>query len=140
MDNINVSKNPLPPQQRAIERARVGRWLQRALLGVLALALLLAGTGLVYQSLSEASDVRRYPPCGQRVDVGGYRLHLYCMGEGSPTVILESGLGGPALEWAAVQPGVAQMTHVCSYDRAGYGWSDPASPGTPRTSQSRSSV
>jgi pimeloyl-ACP methyl ester carboxylesterase len=52
-------------------------------------------------------------------------LNLDCSGEGSPTIILESGLGGPALEWARVQPEAAKFAHVCSYDRAGYGWSQP---------------
>src|SRR3990172_5445962 len=98
----------LPRGRQAVGRARAlsvmtGRGVRRALFWALALALLLAGTGLVYQSLSAASDVRRYPPPGDLVDVGGYRLYIYCIGEGSPTVVLESGLGGPALEWAAVQ-------------------------------------
>ncbi|HXD11899.1 MAG TPA: alpha/beta hydrolase, partial [Anaerolineales bacterium] len=71
----------------------------------------------------------------QLIDIGGYRLHLYCMGEssdGSPTVILEQGLGGTSPAWALVQPEVAKVTRVCAYDRAGLGWSDPAPKGTPR--------
>jgi pimeloyl-ACP methyl ester carboxylesterase len=67
------------------------------------------------------------------VDVGGYRLHLYCTGEGSPTVILEAGGGNPWLSWYQVQPQVAQFTRVCSYDRAGLGWSDPSP--KPRTTK-----
>jgi pimeloyl-ACP methyl ester carboxylesterase len=67
------------------------------------------------------------------VDVGGYRLHLYCTGEGSPTVILEAGGGNPWLSWYKVQPQVAQFTRVCSYDRAGLGWSDPSP--KPRTTK-----
>jgi pimeloyl-ACP methyl ester carboxylesterase len=57
--------------------------------------------------------------------VGGRKLHLYCTGHGSPTVILEDGAGSFAIDWALVQPEVARTTRVCSYDRAGYGWSDP---------------
>jgi pimeloyl-ACP methyl ester carboxylesterase len=58
------------------------------------------------------------------VDVGGYRLHVKCMGDGSPTVILESGLPGAVPVWGWVQPEVARLTRVCAYDRAGDGWSE----------------
>jgi len=64
-----------------------------------------------------------HPP-GELVDVGGHRLHLYCAGQGSPTVVLESGLGGFSLEWWQVQHRLAQTTRTCAYDRAGLGWSD----------------
>ena len=63
-----------------------------------------------------------HPP-GKMVDVGGYDLHIYCMGEGSPTVILESGIGGFSLEWINVQAALSKQMQVCTYDRAGYGWS-----------------
>jgi pimeloyl-ACP methyl ester carboxylesterase len=59
------------------------------------------------------------------VDIGGRRLHVSCTGTGSPTVILEAGLGDSAETWKAVQPAVAAFTRVCSYDRAGKGASDP---------------
>jgi pimeloyl-ACP methyl ester carboxylesterase len=65
------------------------------------------------------------------IDVGGFRLHLTCAGEGRPTVVLDAALGASSVSWALVQPEVARLTHVCSYDRAGFGWSD-AAPG-PRT-------
>jgi pimeloyl-ACP methyl ester carboxylesterase len=65
------------------------------------------------------------------IDVGGFRLHLNCAGDGRPTVILDAALGASSVSWALVQPEVARLTHVCSYDRAGFGWSDGA-PG-PRT-------
>ncbi len=70
---------------------------------------------------------------GQRVDIGGYRLHLHSMGTGGPAVILDTGLGGPSSAWGLVQPEIAKFTQVVSYDRAGNGWSD-ASP-FPRTSR-----
>ena len=97
---------------------------------------LLALVGLLYQGIASALDASTYPPPGQLIDVGGYPLHLYCTGStspGKPTVILESGLGGTSLDWRRVQPGVAQFTRVCSYERAGYGWSDSGK--SPRTSQ-----
>lgn len=71
-------------------------------------------------------------PDVNRVDVGGYRLYLQCIGAGSPTVVLEAGLGSPSEVWGPVQPGVARFTRVCAYDRSGVGGSD-AGP-RPRTS------
>jgi pimeloyl-ACP methyl ester carboxylesterase len=68
-----------------------------------------------------------FPPPGRLIDVGGWRLHLNCSGEskqGRPTVILESGLGDFSVEWSLVQPRIAPVARVCSYDRAGDGWSD----------------
>jgi pimeloyl-ACP methyl ester carboxylesterase len=66
-----------------------------------------------------------HPAPGRFYDVGGSRMHLYCAGTGTPTVILEAGLGDDWLQWRKVQPALSQLTRVCSYDRAGYGWSDP---------------
>jgi pimeloyl-ACP methyl ester carboxylesterase len=70
---------------------------------------------------------------GQLVDVGGYKMHIDCMGQGTPAVILESGLGDSYISWQKVQPKIAQFTRVCSYDRAGLGYSE-SSP-RPRTSK-----
>ncbi len=64
------------------------------------------------------------PPLGKLVDAGGHQLHLRCAGEGSPTVILEAGGGDFSFVWALVEPNVARFTRVCSYDRAGYAWSE----------------
>jgi pimeloyl-ACP methyl ester carboxylesterase len=67
------------------------------------------------------------PPPGSLVDVGGWKLHLNCTGEvhpAQPTVILESGAGDFSVEWSLVQPKVAEFARVCSYDRAGDGWSE----------------
>jgi pimeloyl-ACP methyl ester carboxylesterase len=67
------------------------------------------------------------PPPGRLVDLGGWRLHLHCMGEAGdslPTVILEAGAAGFSVDWSLVQPDVARFARVCSYDRAGLGWSD----------------
>lgn len=70
---------------------------------------------------------------GMYIGVGSHHLHLNCTGDGGPTVILESGLGGNFLDWSRVQPLVTRYTRVCSYDRAGYGWSEPAT--EPRTAR-----
>lgn len=61
---------------------------------------------------------------GRLVDAGGFRLHLHCTGTGTPSVVLEAALGGSSISWSLVQPSVARLTCVCSYDRAGFGWSD----------------
>lgn len=61
----------------------------------------------------------------QLVDIGGRRLNIYCLGHGSPTVILESGLGGSTIDWRKVHAELARTTRVCAYDRAAFGFSDP---------------
>ncbi len=58
------------------------------------------------------------------VDIGGYKLHMIDSGSGGPTVVIDAGLGGNALEWSLVQPEIAKFTRVVAYDRAGYAWSD----------------
>src|SRR5687767_6187517 len=62
---------------------------------------------------------------GRLIDIGGRRLHLHCTGNGSPTVLIEAGASSFAIDFALVQPQIAQATRVCSYDRARSGWSDP---------------
>ena len=92
----------------------------------------LALVGASYQAIGSWREARRSPEPGRFVDIGGMRLKLNCIGSGSPTVVLESGLGDVLIEWRRVQPEIARFTRVCSYDRAGYGGSD-AGP-MPRTS------
>ena len=70
---------------------------------------------------------KKYPPIGQLVDIGGYRLHMHIEGEGTPTIVFDSGAGGIGLTWELVRPAISKMTRVITYDRAGLGWSD-ASP------------
>lgn len=82
--------------------------------------------GHVYQRLMEVRDRRASPPPGERVDVGGRSLHLHCEGDGSPTIVLDAGIGSFSMDWVRVQPTLAGITRTCAYDRAGYGWSDPA--------------
>jgi pimeloyl-ACP methyl ester carboxylesterase len=69
------------------------------------------------------------PMPGQLVATdAGHRLHIWCTGEGSPTVILLNGGGSFSIDWALLQPAIARTTRVCSYDRAGYAWSEPGPP------------
>lgn len=69
---------------------------------------------------------KQYPPIGQMVDIGGYRLHMHVEGRGSPTVVLDAGGGGIGLTWELIRPAIANVTRVVVYDRAGLGWSDPS--------------
>ena len=64
-------------------------------------------------------------PTGKLVDLGGHRLHINCSGKGHPTVIVENGLGDFSFNWTLVQRRVSKFTRICTYDRAGYAWSDP---------------
>src|SRR6185503_8412954 len=96
---------------------RVLKWLFGAFI-------LLVITGAGYQLVGMVLDRMHYPPPGQMVDVGGHRLHLYCIGKGSPTVVLEAAAPGWSIYWSLVQPEVAKVTRVCAYDRAGLGWSE----------------
>ena len=66
------------------------------------------------------------PPLGKLVDVGGYRVHLYCTGAGSPTVVIAG--AGFSFDWGLVQPEAASITQVCSYDHSGSAWSDSGPP------------
>jgi pimeloyl-ACP methyl ester carboxylesterase len=92
---------------------------------VLVVAILALVTGTA-GAIAKSNLAKQHPAPGQLVDVGGYKLHIDCTGEGSPTVILEAGFADYSATWTYVQPEVAKATRVCSYDRAGYGWSDPS--------------
>jgi|SRR5215212_1212951 len=108
-----------------ITRSRLWRWTKRVIVGVGALVIVLLLAGVVFQFVMTGIDVRRYPAPGELVDVGGYSLHLYCTGEpGTPTLVMDSGLGGTVLDWQLVQPEAAKFARVCTYDRAGMGWSE----------------
>ena len=102
-------------------------------IGFALLMLILAAAGILYQSVASTLDRRAHLMPGELIDVGGYKMHIDCEGQGTPTVILESGLGDSFFSWQKVQPKIAQFTRVCSYDRAGLGYSD-TSP-HPRTSK-----
>jgi pimeloyl-ACP methyl ester carboxylesterase len=130
--NVSMSSRAATKPSIAERPHRIWRWIGRVALGLLALIILLVAIGAGYEAIMAAGDDTRYPAPGQLVDVGGYRLQIHCVGEGTPTVVLAAGLGGFSLDWSLVQPELAATTHVCAYDRAGYGWSDPSpQPRTP---------
>ena len=135
---------PVPPL-----RGRWKHWLKRALQGLTGLLVLLVFGGATYEFIAERLDARRFPQRGQSFQLGpqfpNVSLNLDCSGPAPaafadesipgtvrPTVILDSGLGVPAFGWKFVQDEVAKFARVCSYDRAGYGWSSEGP--LPRTS------
>jgi pimeloyl-ACP methyl ester carboxylesterase len=109
------------------------RWTMRIFVVLGAFLVVAALSGATYQWLATRKDLAATPPPGRLVDIGGYRLHLWCTGNGAPAVILDTGLGGSSAGWGFVQPDVARFTRVCSYDRAGMGYSDPGP--SPRTAR-----
>jgi pimeloyl-ACP methyl ester carboxylesterase len=90
---------------------------------VLLVLLSLLIIGALYQGLGSWIDNKRFPPPGRMVDLGSSSLHLNRQGSGQPVVVLEAGIAATSISWSLVQTGVAQFTTVCSYDRAGLGWS-----------------
>lgn len=95
-----------------------------AILIVLAALLSLALAGRAYQSVGTSHDLAKHPAPGKLFDLGTHRLHLFTLGEGSPTVLFESGLMSTLLSWRDAQPEIARSTRAVCYDRAGLGWSD----------------
>jgi pimeloyl-ACP methyl ester carboxylesterase len=104
-----------------VSSARVPRLTTIAATAVLAAGALSAA----YQRIGEARDRRKYPPPGRLVDVGGRRMHILAMGDGSPAVVIVPALGANVLEWVRVLRAASAETTVCAHDRAGLGWSDP---------------
>jgi pimeloyl-ACP methyl ester carboxylesterase len=121
---------PVPPSQWSRLQPACSRSTIRkvGVIGALAALLML---GFLYQQVGARRQQGRFAPPGRFIDVGGHRLHVTCLGIGSPVVMLESGIAASSLSWTVVQPQIATFTRVCSYDRAGLAWSDP--PSCPRT-------
>ncbi|XXY48939.1 alpha/beta fold hydrolase [Sorangium sp. So ce269] len=124
---MNTSATVNGGRQARAQRRRsgFGLWARRVLLGLLVALVALVGAGALYQAAATRLDQRKFAPPGRLVDVGGRKLHIHCLGQGSPAVILETGMAGTSASWSWVQPEVARSTRACSYDRAGMGWSDP---------------
>jgi pimeloyl-ACP methyl ester carboxylesterase len=115
--------------------ARSRSRIKRIFAGFALLLMVAALAGASFQWLASRSDLAATAPPGRLVDVGGYRLHVWCAGSaapGTPAVLFDSGLGGDAFDWINIAPEIAKFTQACTYDRAGMGYSDPGP--TPRTS------
>jgi pimeloyl-ACP methyl ester carboxylesterase len=102
----------------------VSWWLKRIVLALVVFILVAVGVVFIVGARAKAALKAKYPPIGQMVDVGGYKLHLYCQGTGNPTVVMDAGAGSTGLYWSLVQPEIAKSVRTCVYDRAGYGWSE----------------
>ena len=124
-----TQKNSMPDAPSTISQS----WLRSAFRLLIVVLVVVLFAGFLYENISETRERRFHPMPGQLVDIGGYKLHIDCTGQGSPTVILDAGMGDSFLSWHKVQPEIAKFTRVCSYDRAGLGYSD-SSP-RPRTSR-----
>ena len=110
--------------------SRAPRWLfrsRRAVVGTwVAILVILPIAALAYEAYADAVDAREFPAPGTLVDIGGRRLHLLCIGRGEPIVFFEMSGFSNALSFRDARERVAERTMVCSYDRSGMGWSDPA--------------
>jgi hypothetical protein len=106
-------------------RRQLHSWTRWLLYPVLAF-LTLSALGGALETIQERADRANYAMPGQLVDVGGHRLHIHCTGSGSPTVVLQPGLGETSSVLGWIAPAVAKGTRVCVYDRAGRGWSEAA--------------
>lgn len=104
----------------------IWKWTKVTLMGLLILAVALGGLTWIAGAWAKSQLAQAHPAPGRLVDVGGYDLHLHCLGEGSPTVVVEAGLNDFSLQWSSVQTEISQFTRVCVYDRAGFGWSEPS--------------
>ena len=101
--------------------------------GILILLITVTTLTFLVGAFAKSKLARENPPPGRLVDVGEFKMHSHCTGEGSPTVLLEAGLDDFSIFWSLVQAEIAETTRVCSYDRAGLGWSEPNP--SPRTSE-----
>jgi pimeloyl-ACP methyl ester carboxylesterase len=126
--------------KRSTRRGRREKIAVKTFVIIIATPLILLALGFLFESIASRSDPVRYPPPGKMVDIGGYGLHLVCEGErraGQPLVLIEAGSGSSSPDWALVLPEIGGFARVCTYDRAGLGWSDPGPP--PRTSMAYAS-
>jgi pimeloyl-ACP methyl ester carboxylesterase len=105
--------------------------IKNSIIALVSILIFLLLAGFVYQTIGNYNDSKRFPRVGRDVVADGIRFNIDCTGSGETTVVLESAGGYPGRQWALVQPEVAKFARVCSYDRAGFGFSD-SSP-RPRT-------
>ena len=104
----------------------MARWIRRVIVGLVGAIVVVLGGGWTYEHIRRSTLPTEYPPPGDVIAVDGRDLHLNCTGEGEPVVVLESGFAPyGSLGWSDVQPAVSKITKTCSYDRAGYMWSEP---------------
>lgn len=129
-----MKEESMKNDSRASGRGRGFRWWAGRLAVAAGVLILILGAVTWMAGRSARNKlISQYPAPGQLVDVGGYKMHIYCLGEGNPTIVLEAGHSDFSIHWALVQPEVSRFARVCVYDRAGFGWSEPSP--HPRTSE-----
>jgi pimeloyl-ACP methyl ester carboxylesterase len=109
------------------------RLVKRLCYWLAALSLIAVASGCIYQAVMEARDDRLFPPPGKLVGVDGHLMHIFCQGQGSPTVVVEQGIGVQATRWTPLNARLSEITTVCAYDRAGMGYSESVGHPTPST-------
>ncbi|KAB2488370.1 alpha/beta fold hydrolase [Priestia endophytica] len=84
-------------------------------------------SGFFYECISYKNIKSKYPPDGQMIDMGKREIHVNITGSKTslPPVVIEAGTGNWSYDWSSVQKELSKHTQVITYDRAGYGWSDP---------------
>ena len=97
-----------------------------SLASIIILLIAIGFFGTIYQTNAQQDFLENNPPPGELIDIGGRNMHIYCVGSGSPTIILDAGQGGWSIDYMDLQSELSQTNQVCTYDRAGYGWSDMA--------------
>ncbi|MRG91482.1 alpha/beta fold hydrolase [Polyangium spumosum] len=115
-----------PISPKTSNRKTMARRARKFGVAVLGVVVALSLIGAVYQQIGQSLDRRAVVAKGRMITVHGAAMHLHCTGAGSPTVVLEAGAMGFTQVWAWVQPKLAERARVCSYDRAGLGWSEDA--------------
>ncbi|MCU0228631.1 MAG: alpha/beta fold hydrolase [Bryobacterales bacterium] len=107
--------------------AHIPRWLRIIVYVQLALVIAIPLGGWLLQSQREGADSKRFPPPGKLVDVGGYRVHLYCMGQRGqgPLVVFNADSGDQGLIFRGIQERLKGSMRTCAIDRGGFGWSEP---------------
>ena len=113
------------------------KWIIRIFLGSVIFLVMLMAVGWSSQAIFSRYEAGIYQAPGHLVDVGGYKMHLHCIGTGTPTIVLDTGLGLPAASFGPLQRELSKTTRVCTYDRAGYGFSEPGP--LPRTNRQAAS-
>lgn len=101
------------------------KWVKRIAVGFIACLLVIVLGANAYWAIGRSGVVEDMQPPGRMVNIGTHSLHIYCEGEGSPTVVLEAGGFGLAADWGSVFEQAQGITRICAYDRAGLGWSEP---------------
>jgi pimeloyl-ACP methyl ester carboxylesterase len=90
--------------------------------------LILVLFALIVESYRKYQNERLFPAPGRLYQVNEHQMHLWCEGQGEPTVVLDAGAGMFSSGWRWVIPEISLVTRVCAFDRSGLGWSEPALP------------